>query len=153
MSLTRAPGAITRLSYPGIFSRLFLRTDRFYCIQKLKFSCSELSSSLGSSAWRQIGHWSTALVSGQRGRGPGFKSRPRLSQISFYSLFILLYKFECLLRGSPSLVNGARLRTSSLRGSWVQIPPPAFNPRSESLVLLKGKIPSNDVKAGTQEVK
>ncbi len=29
------------------------------------------------------------------------------------------------LRGSPSLVNGARLRTSSLRGSWVRIPPPA----------------------------
>jgi hypothetical protein len=28
-------------------------------------------------------------------------------------------------RGSPSLVNGARLRTSSLRGSWVRIPPPA----------------------------
>ncbi len=30
-------------------------------------------------------------------------------------------------RGSPSLVNGARLRTSSLRGSWVRIPPPALN--------------------------
>ena len=29
------------------------------------------------------------------------------------------------LRGSPSLVNGARLRTSSPRGSWVRIPPPA----------------------------
>jgi hypothetical protein len=29
-------------------------------------------------------------------------------------------------RGSPSLVNGARLRTSSLRGSWVRIPPPAL---------------------------
>ena len=28
-------------------------------------------------------------------------------------------------RGSPSLVNGVRLRTSSLRGSTVQIPPPA----------------------------
>jgi hypothetical protein len=32
-----------------------------------------------------------------------------------------------LLRGSPSLVNGARLRTSSLRGSWVRIPPPALS--------------------------
>ena len=31
-----------------------------------------------------------------------------------------------LMRGSPSLVNGARLRTSSLRGSWVRIPPPAL---------------------------
>ena len=30
-------------------------------------------------------------------------------------------------RGSPSLVNGARLRTSSLRGSWVRIPPPALH--------------------------
>ena len=28
-------------------------------------------------------------------------------------------------RGSPSLVNGVRLRTSSLRGSRVRIPPPA----------------------------
>jgi hypothetical protein len=30
-----------------------------------------------------------------------------------------------MTRGSPSLVNGVRLRTSSLRGSRVQIPPPA----------------------------
>ena len=30
-------------------------------------------------------------------------------------------------RGSPSLVNGVRLRTSSLRGSRVRIPPPAFD--------------------------
>ncbi len=29
-------------------------------------------------------------------------------------------------RGSPSLVNGVRLRTSSLRGSRVRIPPPAL---------------------------
>ena len=33
--------------------------------------------------------------------------------------------FDETTRGSPSLVNGARLRTSSLRGSWVRIPPPA----------------------------
>ena|GEM_PF-72599 len=31
-----------------------------------------------------------------------------------------------LERGSPSLVNGARLRTSSRWGTWVQIPPPAW---------------------------
>jgi hypothetical protein len=30
-------------------------------------------------------------------------------------------------RGSPSLVNGVRLRTSSLRGSRVRIPPPAHH--------------------------
>ena len=30
-------------------------------------------------------------------------------------------------RGSPSLVNGVRLRTSSLRGSRVRIPPPALH--------------------------
>ena len=34
--------------------------------------------------------------------------------------------FDETTRGSPSLVNGARLRTSSLRGSWVRIPPPAL---------------------------
>jgi hypothetical protein len=30
-----------------------------------------------------------------------------------------------MARGSPSLANGAGLRTPSLRGSWVRIPPPA----------------------------
>ena len=34
--------------------------------------------------------------------------------------------FAGATRGSPSLVNGVRLRTSSLRGSRVRIPPPAF---------------------------
>jgi predicted regulator of amino acid metabolism with ACT domain len=31
------------------------------------------------------------------------------------------------VRGLPSLVNGVGLRTPSLRGSWVRIPPPALN--------------------------
>ena len=30
------------------------------------------------------------------------------------------------MRELPSLVKGAGLRTLSLRGSWVQIPPPAL---------------------------
>ena len=40
------------------------------------------------------------------------------------------------LRGSPSLVNGVRLRTLSLRSSWVQIPPPALQ---NFLVLINEK--------------
>jgi hypothetical protein len=35
------------------------------------------------------------------------------------------FGFAGTTRGSPSLVNGVRLRTSSLRGSRVRIPPPA----------------------------
>jgi len=31
-----------------------------------------------------------------------------------------------IVRGSPSMVNGVGLRFPSLRGSWVQIPPPAL---------------------------
>src|SRR5271156_1626307 len=38
-------------------------------------------------------------------------------------------------RGSPSLVNGAGLRTPSLRGSWVRIPPPAPKLASHCLMI------------------
>jgi hypothetical protein len=42
-----------------------------------------------------------------------------------FNVLKLKFGFAGTTRGSPSLVNGVRLRTSSLRGSRVRIPPPA----------------------------
>jgi hypothetical protein len=73
---------------------------------------------------RQRSHWSLL-------------AEPKLGSVCliFQEMFNLDLCFYVMkMRGSPSQVKGAGLRTLSRRGSWVRIPPPApcGNPVSES---------------------
>ena len=57
-----------------------------------------------------------------------------------------------MTRGSPSLANGAGLRTPSLRGSWVRIPPPAPYAMSSNLSPLNADVLQYGMKDVIKEV-
>lgn len=57
----------------------------------------------------------------------GTRVRWTLNPCSFGRVFRIAEAGSRIKRGSPSMVKGVGLRLLSLRGSWVQIPPPAPN--------------------------